>query len=111
MNTDIQTGFRGQLKRWIESPLIRNGILVVIVINAIVLGLETSKTVEAMFGGLLSAIDAVCLWIFVAELVAKLMTQAWPFWQQFVEQPQGSPIYTAGQILLTTEILIEKLDN
>lgn len=42
------------------------------------------------------------------ELVSKLMNHAWPFWQQFIDTPRGSPVYTAGQILLTLEVLQEK---
>lgn len=76
-STDLS--FRSRIKTWIESPRIRNGILVVIVINAIVLGLETSKTAENMAGGFLSAIDTICLWIFVAELVLKLIAYGWRF--------------------------------
>jgi len=43
-----------------------------------------------------------------ADLTAKLMSHAWPFWQQFIETPRGSPLYTAGQMLLTLEVLLEK---
>ncbi len=74
-----ETGFRTRLKHWVESALVRNTILVVIVINAIVLGLETSKTMQGMAGGLLSAIDTICLWIFVAELTVKLVAYGWRF--------------------------------
>ncbi len=42
------------------------------------------------------------------ELVGKLMNHAWPFWQQFIDTPRGSPVYTAGQILLTLEVLLDK---
>lgn len=42
------------------------------------------------------------------ELVSKLMNHAWPFWQQFIDTPRGSPLYTAGQILLTLEVLQDK---
>ena len=77
--TAPETGIQARLKTWVEQDLVRNAILVVIVINAIVLGLETSKTLEASMGGLLSAIDAVCLWIFVAELTVKLVAYGWRF--------------------------------
>ena len=77
--SEPNSGIRGQLKNWVESALVRNTILVVIVINAIVLGLETSKTMQGMAGGLLSAIDSICLWIFVVELAVKLIAYGWRF--------------------------------
>lgn len=52
---------------------VQHFILVVIVINAITLGLETVKSVEANFGGLLTLIDHVILGIFVVELLLKIM--------------------------------------
>jgi len=48
-------------------------ILAVILINAIVLGLETSKSVMDGFGPLIVAIDTICLAIFVVEIAAKLI--------------------------------------
>jgi len=57
----------------LESPAVRNFILAVILINAIVLGLETSKSVMDGFGPLIVAIDTICLAIFVVEIAAKLI--------------------------------------
>jgi len=65
--------FPEKLILWIESARIRNFILVVILINAIVLGLETSDAVMSGFGPVILAIDAICLAIFVVEILAKLM--------------------------------------
>ncbi len=64
---------RGNLTTLIESPRTRNAILAVIVINAIVLGLETSKTAMSAIGPLLVAIDQICLAIFVVEIGLKLV--------------------------------------
>ena len=65
--------FPEKLILWIESARIRNFILVVILINAIVLGLETSDAVMSGFGPVILAIDAICLAIFVVEILAKLI--------------------------------------
>ncbi len=78
-NAAPNTGIQARLIALVETNFVRNTILVVIVINAIVLGLETSKTLEPSMGGLFSAIDSVCLWIFVAELVIKLVAYGWRF--------------------------------
>ncbi len=62
-----------KLGQVLESASVRNFILVVILLNAVVLGLETSKTVMGSFGPLIVAIDTICLAIFVVEIAAKLI--------------------------------------
>ncbi len=56
-----------------ERADVRNAIIGVIIFNAILLGLETSETVMASFGGVIRALDAACLAVFVAEIVAKMI--------------------------------------
>jgi voltage-gated sodium channel len=63
---------RAALAEFVESARFRNAILGVIVVNAAVLGLETSATAMAAAGPLLVAIDRVCLAIFVVEIALKL---------------------------------------
>jgi voltage-gated sodium channel len=63
---------REKVAEWLATPLVRNGILGVIAFNAIILGLDTSKTIVATMGGLLGLLDRICLGIFVVELLAKL---------------------------------------
>ena len=57
----------------LESKVVRNTILGVILFNAVLLGLETSKAIMAQAGGLILMLDRLCLTIFVLELVAKLI--------------------------------------
>jgi len=64
---------REKLTSFLERDLVRNGIIAIIVFNAVLLGLETSKPVMARFGGLITLLDTLCLAIFVAEIVAKLL--------------------------------------
>ncbi len=61
-----------RLLAWLENPRTEQFIIGVIIINALVLGLETSPAIYARFGPLLEAIDAICLWIFTVELLAKI---------------------------------------
>ena len=63
---------RAALARFLETSLARDGILGVIVLNAIVLGLETSQRAMDLAGGLLVSIDRACLTIFVIEIGLKL---------------------------------------
>ncbi len=64
---------RKTLARWLEHPIIRYGILGVIVFNAIILGLETSDEVMGRVGTLILLLDKICLGIFVIELGLKLL--------------------------------------
>jgi len=52
---------RQALDKWLDRPIVGNFIIAVIIVNAIVLGLETSKPIMAQFGGLILAIDQACL--------------------------------------------------
>ena len=72
---------RQQLSNWLDRPIVGNFIIVVIVVNAIVLGLETSKPIMAQFGGLILAIDQACLAIFVVEIAAKLIARGSRFFR------------------------------
>ncbi|WP_029007481.1 ion transporter [Azospirillum halopraeferens] len=57
---------------WIESPPIQRIITVLIVINAIILGLDTSPTAVAAAGGLLRVVDVAILAVFVVELTIRI---------------------------------------
>lgn len=61
-----------KLKDFIESNVFTTAIMILIVINAITLALETSPSVMAAFGPALLTFDKIVLAIFVAELAAKL---------------------------------------
>ncbi len=72
---------RAQVTNLIESTWVRNGILAVIVFNAIILGLETSKPIMAAAGPLILFLDYLCLAIFVVELLAKLFAYRLSFFR------------------------------
>ena len=61
-----------RLRIWIESSRFQNAILTVIVINAIVIGMETSPLLMQRFGLILGAIDTIAIGIFIAEILLKL---------------------------------------
>jgi voltage-gated sodium channel len=63
---------REQLAAWLDQPRVRNFIIGIIVINAILLGMETSQTLMHLAGGLITTLDMICLVIFVIELALKL---------------------------------------
>lgn len=74
--------FRTRLGEFIDRPAVQNFILGVILFNAIILGLETSKQAMAQAGGLIILLDKICLAIFVVEIVAKLIARGWGFFRR-----------------------------
>lgn len=72
---------RDQLAELLERPAVRNGIIAVILFNALILGLETSDVVMSRLGGLIKVLDLACLSIFVVEILAKLFVQRLRFFQ------------------------------
>ena len=69
------------VRNLIESKKFELTITVLIVINAITLGLETSPAVMADWGGLLHSIDRILLAIFVLELCVKLVVYRLSFFK------------------------------
>jgi voltage-gated sodium channel len=72
---------RDRVRALVEHKRFQLFIIWVIVVNAVTLGLETSKSVMAGFGGLLHAIDHVILGVFVVELVLRLYAHGWRFFR------------------------------
>jgi len=72
---------RMRLARWVESPAIQHFIVAIILVNAVILGLETSADVMARWGTALIVLDKLCLVIFVAELAVKLHSYRLHFWR------------------------------
>jgi voltage-gated sodium channel len=72
---------RDRLAALLDHPFLERIIVVLIVINAITLGLETSPSAMAAFGPLLVALDRGILAIFVAEIVARLVVHRLRFFK------------------------------
>ena len=62
-----------KLKTLLERSIVRNGLIGIILFNAVLLGLETSSSVMSQFGGVIKLLDTVCLCIFIAELLVKFL--------------------------------------
>ena len=46
-------------------------MLIVVIVNTVVLGLETSPGLANQYGNVFFVIDQICLWIFITELFIK----------------------------------------
>ena len=62
-----------KLKDFVDSKAFQNTILIVIVINSIILGLQTSSIITASIGGVLEILDMICLGIFIIEMLLKMI--------------------------------------
>ena len=69
------------LRKFIESSIVQNFILFVIIVNAIVLGLQTSPGLMADYGWFLDVIDDIALFIFVVELLIKMIVYRFSFFK------------------------------
>ena len=69
------------LKNIIENKYFVTFITSVIIINAITLGLETSKNIKKDYGVYLSLIDTIALTIFTIELLAKITVYRFKFFR------------------------------
>ena len=79
-----QTGVssaRLRLARWVESRAIQHFVIAVILVNSVILGLETSAEMMARWEAPLVILDRLCLLVFVAELSIKLYCYRLHFWR------------------------------
>ncbi|WP_392385659.1 ion transporter [Marinomonas primoryensis] len=72
---------RQRLKTFIENITIQRILLALILINAIILGLETSPEVMTTVGPFLMALDKTILAVFVIELTIRLLVHRFDFFK------------------------------
>ncbi len=65
----------------VEDPRTERVIMSLIIVNAVILGLETSKTVMASFGPLLELLDHLILAVFVVEIAARILVHRVAFFR------------------------------
>jgi len=70
--TPVETSTRSRLKQLIEQPAVQRSILLLIVINAAILGMQTSPALVASWGELLRVLDMLILGVFVVEIAARI---------------------------------------
>lgn len=58
-------------------------MLFVVIINTVVLGLETSTSLTTKYGSIYFLIDQICLWVFIGELVLKAIAFNKNFFGEF----------------------------
>jgi len=73
--------WRLSLARWIESTKVQRVVIAVILLNSVILGMETSPGIMEAYGPWLILIDKLCLVVFVVEITLKLLVYRWHFWR------------------------------
>ncbi|WZK89248.1 ion transporter [Aliisedimentitalea scapharcae] len=73
MTQTVRPSKTSALIRFLEKPGFGQLITGVILVNAVLLGMETSPTLMARFGEMILLLDKICLAIFVIEILLKLV--------------------------------------
>jgi voltage-gated sodium channel len=73
---------REKVREFVEGSRFQNFIVTLIVVNAIILGMETSDHLMARVGGTLQTIDALILKVFVLEIALRIYVHRWRFFTQ-----------------------------
>ena len=77
----MTTPWRARLADLVRHPRFERSIIVLIALNAIILGLETEPRVMASIGGFLTTVDSVILAVFVVELALRMAAFGWRFFR------------------------------
>jgi len=75
------SGPRERVGRWVASPTIQRVIIGLILVNAVILGLETWDAAMAAAGPLLVGLDRAILAVFVLEILLKLFAYGLRFFR------------------------------
>jgi voltage-gated sodium channel len=67
------------LKRYFESHQFQTTIITIILINSVLIGLETSQDIMDRFGYYIDTFDLVILCIFCLEIILKIYVYRWKF--------------------------------
>ncbi|MCH1882816.1 ion transporter [Agrococcus sp. ARC_14] len=103
---------RERVRSLVESAPFTRTITTLIVVNAIVLGLETSAPIVERWGELLHAVNLTVVIVFTIELVLKLWAYGWRFFRDgwnlfdlFVVVISWVPVAPGAQVLRVLRVL------
>ena len=74
-------GWRGDIERFMALSFIQNFLIFLIIVNAIILGVETNHEIMAEIGPELLAVDHFILWVFIAELALLIAARRLQFFK------------------------------
>lgn len=65
------TDLRESARHFVKHPRVQGVIITLILVNAVLLGLETSSAAMAAYGALISGLDRAILAVFVLEIALR----------------------------------------
>lgn len=68
----VASPLRSRVKTFVELPRFGQCILALILLNAVLLGMETSAALMAQYGSTLLLLDKILLSVFVVELLLRI---------------------------------------
>jgi len=77
----MPAGLRGQVRSLVDSTWFQRTIIVLIVANAVILGLETYPAVMEAAGPLLQGVNTVLILIFAIEILLRMLAYGLAFWR------------------------------
>lgn len=81
IDTCSKPDFRQRARCWVENGRVQNFIIARILVNAVLLGLETSPAAMAAAGQFIIGLDRAILAVFVAEIALRLFVHRAAFWR------------------------------
>ena len=103
------------LKKIVDGKVFQGIILFVILFNCVLMGIETIKGLSEGTRGILATINNICLWIFIAEIVIKLLAYGLDYfkdpWNWFdmvivgISMASGLPFMAAFRAMRVLRVL------
>ena len=81
MENTLKVSLQTRLQTFIQHSAVQNFIIILILINAILLGMETSATIMDFAGPFILVLDKLILAVFVAEISIRLYVFRSAFWR------------------------------
>lgn len=105
-------GLRSRLAAVLAGDRFQHSILVLIIANAVILGLQTSRTIEREIGSVLYGLDRVIVAVFVVEIALRLYVHRgrffrdpWSVFDFIVISASLSPAATPFSVLRALRVL------
>ena len=74
-----------KLRKLVDDNRFQNFITAIIILAGVVVGMETSQTLMALYGSPLHILNDIILWIFVVEAVIKIGAEGRRPWRYFMD--------------------------
>jgi voltage-gated sodium channel len=73
--------WKQKIEQLINLPIVQHFIVFLIILNAVLLGLETNQDIVSQMGEVLSWVDHAILFIFTLEIVLLIASRGWRYFQ------------------------------